>query len=141
MAKPENRSQLMKYFGAVQRNTVWSWCAVNEDEREVYLSVWTDFRGDHAKNGIKSYIIQEPHWGFARGRPSPSPARKDHDEKLSKIFDDGYEAFGYFIEAKTPVQVPREIKSTKTSFIFSLDLERLPDGRIIGYPKQRIEVK
>ena len=29
MAKPENRRQLMESFGAVQRNTVWSWCAVN----------------------------------------------------------------------------------------------------------------
>ena len=42
MARPENRLQLMAYFGAVQLNTVWSWCAVNESEKAVYLSVWTD---------------------------------------------------------------------------------------------------
>ena len=141
MAKPENRSQLMEYFGAKQRNTVWSWCAVNEDERKVYLSVWTDFNGDHANNGRKSYIIQEPHWGLDGGRTSPSAARNDHDEKLSKIFEDGYEAFGYFIDAKNPNVARREIEKTRTSFIFSLELDKLSDGRIIGYPLDRIEVK
>jgi hypothetical protein len=141
MTKPENRSQLMSYLGATQRNTVWSWCAVNEAERKVYLSVWTDFRGDHANNGKKSYIIQEPHWGIDQGRTSPSPARNDHDEKLSKIFESGYEAFGYFIEVRDPKAVPREIEKTKTSFVFSLELERLPDGRIIGYPLDRIDAK
>ena len=141
MARLENRLQLMDYFGAKQRNTVWSWCGVNEEERKVYLSVWTDFRGDHANNGRKSYIIQEPHWGIDNGRSSPSPARNDHDRKLAKIFEEGYEAFGYFIEVKDRKAEPREIKHTKTSFIFSLSLDRLSDGRIIGYPIQRIEVK
>jgi hypothetical protein len=42
MARPENRSQLMSYFGAKQRNTVWSWCAVNEEERKVYLGTQTN---------------------------------------------------------------------------------------------------
>lgn len=42
--RPDNRSQLMSYLGAEQRNTVWSWCAVNEEEKKVYLSVWQDTR-------------------------------------------------------------------------------------------------
>jgi len=42
MARPENRSQLMERLGAVQTNTVWSWCGVNETDRKVYFSVWTD---------------------------------------------------------------------------------------------------
>ena len=141
MAKPSNRSELMAYFRAEQRNVVWSWCAVNEDERKIYLSVWTDFNGDHAGNGRKSYIIQEPTWGTNDGHSSKSAARNDHDEKLDKIFNQGYEAFGYFIDAKDRNSIPREIKSTRTSFIFALELEKLKDGRIIGYPLTRINVK
>lgn len=141
MSKPGNRSQLMAHFGAEQRNVVWSWCAVNEEERKVYLSVWTDFQGDHAGNGRKSYIIQEPHWGTDDGHNSTSAARKDHDEKLDKIFNQGYEAFGYFIVVKDRTARPREIGKAKTSFIFALELEKLQDGRIIGYPLTRINVQ
>lgn len=139
MSKPSSRSELMAYFGAEQRNVVWSWCAVNESERKVYLSVWTDVHGDHAGNGRKSYIIQDPHWGMNIDN-SKSRARKDHDEKLEKVFHQGYEAFGYFIDAKDRSANPREIASTRTSFIFELDVVKLQDGRIIGYPLTRINV-
>jgi hypothetical protein len=69
----------MQHLGAKQRNVVWSWCAVNDEERKVYLSVW-----------------------LAR---------------------------------------PRGIEDTKTGFIFSLELERLPDGTVLGYLKNRIEIR
>jgi hypothetical protein len=70
-----------------------------------------------------------------------SAARKDHDEKLSLVFDNGYEAYGYFIEAKDEKAHPREIGHTRTSFIFSFDLERQKDGSVLGYPKNRIEIR
>ncbi len=57
MSKPENRSQLMEYFGAEQRNTVWSWCAVNENEKAVYLSVWDDLRNKHEEKERSYYTI------------------------------------------------------------------------------------
>lgn len=140
MARPENRSQLMAYFGAEQRNTVWSWCAVNEEEKKVYLSVWTDKRQTLPGDDRPSYIIQEPDWGVKESG-SKSPARNDHDEKLSKVLDEGYESFGYFIVAKDVNVVPREIETTKTSFVFKLEIKKLADGTIIGYPLKRIEVR
>src|SRR6478736_7404044 len=97
--KPENRTQLMEYSGSVQKNTVWSWCAVNEDKKQVYLSVWTDSRMKRENDDRFSYLIMDPYWGtgkeFAR-----SNGRPDLDEKLSKIFDQNYSAFGYFVVAK-----------------------------------------
>lgn len=140
MSKLENRSQLMEYFGAVQKNTVWSWCAINEDEKSIYLSVWTDFRGDYENNGKVSYIIQEPSWGVNENTGSKSAARNDHDDKLNKIFNENYKSYGYFVEAKDRNANPREIERTKTSFIFELDLKKLKDGTIIGYPLKRIEI-
>ena len=140
MARLENRSQLMEHLGAKQKNTVWSWCAVNEEEHKVYLSVWTDTRAK--RDGVRvSYVIQEPDWGIDQHTGSKSPARKDQDEKLALIFDEGYEVYGYFIEAKDTSANPREIASTSTSFIFSFDLERQVDGVILGYPKARIEIR
>ncbi|BCG12648.1 MULTISPECIES: hypothetical protein [Vibrio] len=136
--KLENRSQLMEYLGAEQRNTVWSWCAINEAEKKVYLSVWTDFK--IKVNGRMAYILQEPDWGVNEAGHF-SAARNDHDEKFKKIFLDEYEPYGYFVEVKDKNAVPREILYTKTSFIFSLELELLESGVIIGYPKQRIEIK
>lgn len=140
MAKPENRSQLMEYLGAKQKNTVWSWCAVNDEERKVYFSVWMDTRSKRDGTTV-SYVIQEPDWGVAQGTGSKSAARKDHDEKLSLVFNEGYEAYGYFIEPKDKNAYPREIESTKTSFIFSFELERQKDGSVLGYPKTRIEAR
>lgn len=139
MAKPENRSQLMTYFGAEQRNTVWSWCAVNEAEKKVYLSVWTDHGKTQPGDNRKSYILQEPHWG-EKPDGAFQPARKDHDEKLDKVFESGYEAFGYFVEPKSRNTVPREIKNTRTSFVLRLELKRLNNGIVIGYPLERVEV-
>lgn len=141
MAKPENRVQLMEYFGATQKNVMWSWCAVNEEEKGVYLSVWTDNKGDFENNNSQSYILQEPDWGVNSESGSKSAARNDQDEKLSKIFNENYTAFGYFVEAKDKKSIPREIEYTKTSFIFELKLKKLNDGTVIGYPIRRIEVK
>lgn len=140
MPRLENRSQLMDYLGAKQRNTVWSWCAVNEEEKKVYFSVWVD---THKKrDGVNSsYVIQEPHWGIDEETGSASAARRDHDEKLALVFDKGYEAYGYFIEAKDRHAQPRQIESTHTGFIFSFRLEKQPDGTVLGYPGKRIEIR
>lgn len=140
MARPANRSQLMEYLGAKQKNTVWSWCAVNEEERKVYLSVWLDTAKKRDANRL-SYVIQEPDWGLDEATGSVSAARKDHDEKLALIFSEGFEPFGYFIEAKDRNARPRQIEDTKTGFIFSLELEKLPDGTVLGYLKHRIEIR
>jgi hypothetical protein len=37
MARFTSRTQLMDYLGAKQRNVVWSWCAVNDEEKKVYF--------------------------------------------------------------------------------------------------------
>ena len=140
MAKPENRSQLMAYFGAEQRNTVWSWCAVNEAEKSVYFSIWTDLFNKYGDKGRKYYTIQEPDWGIDPVTGNHQPARNDHDEKLDMVFNKGYKPYGYFIDARDKNVVPREIEATRTSFVFSLDLEKLENGTIIAYPKERINV-
>lgn len=141
MSKPENRSQLMKYFGAKQKNSVWAWCGVNDEEKAVYFSVWTDLRNMHGDRDRNYYTIQEPHWGANPETGTVSPARKDHDDNLTKVFEQGYESYGYFIDAKSKTAVPREIETTRTSFIFLLELERLENGVVIGYPLRRIEVR
>ena len=141
MPRLENRSQLMDYFGAKQKNVVWSWCGINEEEKTIYFSIWTDYKNKFGDKGRNYYTIQEPHWGVSEETGSFSAARNDHDGNLKKIFDHGYQAFGYFIEAKNKNVVPREIEVTKTSFVFSLELERIDGGAVIGYPLQRIEVK
>ena len=134
------RTDLMDYFGAQQRNTVWSWCGINETKKQVYFSAWLDFKNLHGEKPKPYYTIQEPDWGVKEDG-SFQPARNDHDEKLALVFDEGYEALIYFIEAEHKDRVPREIKTTKTSFVFTAELERLADGTVIGYPVDRINVK
>lgn len=141
MSRPENRSQLMKHFGAKQKNVHWSWCAINEKEKSVYFSVWTDFRNKYGDKGRNYYTIQGPDWGIDKETGSSSPARIDQDEKLDKVLNQDYEAFCYFIEAKDKNAPVREIESTRTTFVFSLELERLDDGTVIGYPLERIDVR
>lgn len=135
--KPSNRTELMQRLGAVQVNHVWSWCAVNEAKKEVYFSMWEDTR--EVVNGKVSYIVQEPCWGTYGG--SRTAARNDHDEKLAKVFHEGYKAFGYINVAENTKAQPRKIECTRTSFVFSIDVERQEDGTILGFLKKRIEIK
>lgn len=140
MARFANRSQLMKRLGAVQKNSVWSWCAVNEETKSVYLSLWTDHRTRRPGDEQDSYLIQAPDWGVEEDGTF-TPARADHEEKLTKVFDEEYEAFGYCVVAKDPTARPRVIESTKTSFVFKLDVKRMDDGNVIGYPVERLEIR
>jgi hypothetical protein len=137
MAKPANRSQLMDYFGAIQANTVWAWCGVNGSERTVYFSIWTD--QVEKIGGVATYTLQGPDWGMETGKKSA--ARKDHDEKLALVFDQGYAAYGYFIDAKDTSVIPREIAHTRTSFVMQMELARSEDGWVTGTVVKRINVQ
>lgn len=128
----------MDRVGAVQLNTVWSWCAVNEQKRQVYFSIWTDNLLKDAPP--RTYKIQEPDWGISKqGRKSA--ARNDQDSKLELVFKQGYEAWGYFIEAKDPTAHPREIENTATSFVVRLALSERADGVIAGQILERVEIR
>lgn len=139
MPRFTSRTQLMDFFGAKQRNVVWSWCAVNDDEKKVYFSLWADSREKRDGNRV-SYVVQKPHWGIDETTGSRSAARKDHDDKLLLALEHGYESYGYLVEPKNRNAVPREIESTETSFIFRLQLERETDGSVLGYPIARINL-
>jgi hypothetical protein len=138
MSRPENRLQLMERLGAVQFNNRLAWCGVNEAEKKVYFSIWTD--SVHTHNGEKGYIIQEPDWGINDGTGNKDAPRNDQDAKLSLVLEHGYEPYGYFIVAKDRTTYPREIAETRTSFVFRLRLDTLEDGSIFGVPNGRIEV-
>jgi hypothetical protein len=140
MPRLENRSQLMKYLGAKQKNTVWSWCAVDDDERKVYFSLWDD-TGKKSPEGAMRYLVQEPHWGIDRATGRKSPARNDHDEKLALVTEHGYQPFGYLVVAKDPSVEPRQIEETKTGFIFELRLIHEADGVIRGEVTKRINLR
>ena len=62
---PANLSQLMAYLGAKQRSVIWSWCAVNDAERKVYLRVWLDTAKKRDGQRL-SYLIQELTGAFTR---------------------------------------------------------------------------
>lgn len=138
MGRPDNRLQLMDRLGAKQANTVWAWCGVDESNRKVYFSLWTDLM--HKDETGKSYLVQAPHWGINE-YGHRSPARNDHDQKLDLVFEHEYEAFGYFVEAKDVNAQPLEIAKTLTSFVVRLDLEKLDDGCFVGKIKDRIEIR
>lgn len=140
MATLENRSQMMEYLGAQQKNTVWSWCAVDHEEQKVYFSMWADTRTKDSQGNIR-YLIQEPSWGIDDVTSKKSAARKDHDEKLSLVFDKAYQPFGYVVVAKDISSHPREIEETKTGFIFEIELKQEPNGNIYARVINRINLR
>jgi len=129
----------MARLGAVQVNTVWSWCAVNESRRRVYFSIWTDKACDY--QGRRAYVMQEPDWGMDDVSGRKSPARNDQDAKFSLVFDGGYEPYGYFIVAKDPSEHPRQIAETRTTFVMKLELHTAESGEILGIPIERVDVR
>ena len=137
MARLENRSQMMRHLGAKQANAVGSRCAVNEDDKKVYFSVWADMVEHH--KGENRFMIQEAAWGVDEAGKK-SPARTDHDKKLQLVFEEGYEAFGYFVVAVDPNAEPRQIETTRTSFVMRLELEKLDDGSVVSPLVERIEI-
>ena len=137
MSRAQNRLQMMRQLGAKQANTMWSWCAVNEDTKKVYFSVWADMV--HKFDGETVAVIQEPDWGVGEGGKK-SPARNDHDKKLRLVFEAGYEAYGYFVVAVDPKAHPRQIETIRTSFVMHLKLTKLEDGSIVGALVDRVEI-
>lgn len=127
----------MVRLGAHQLNTVWSWCAVNEEKRRVYFSIWTDYLLKDV--GPRTYRIQSPHWGVSE-LGKKSAARNDQDAKLALVFEKGYEAWGYFIEAKDRAARPREIAHTATSFVVRLVVSARENGDIVGQVVERVEI-
>ena len=137
MGKAENRSQMMRKLNAKLANPQWACCAVNEDEKKVYLSVWVDLVEDFERSN--RYLLQDPDWGVEESG-EVSKQRKDQDEKMRLIFEKEYEVFGYFVEAVDPAADPREIKETRTSFVMRLELSRDDRGCIYGIPVERISL-
>ena len=84
--------------------------------------------------------MQEDHWGRGVGHEKSKLGRNDQDEKFDLVFNHGYSARIYFVDAENVDAVPRSIKSTGTSFVFEVDLIKEP-GRIVAYPHKggRIE--
>jgi hypothetical protein len=128
---------MMERLGAIQLNTVWSWCGVNEEKKQVFFSLWTDNLVKDAPP--RTYVVQGKMWGISE-EGTKSPARNDQDAKLALVFDAGYEPFGYFIEAKDPKAHPREIASTLTSFYVRLKLSRAQDGAVLGQMTERLDL-
>ena len=140
MIKNQSRSQLMKRLGAKPQNSDGGWCAVNEAEKKVFLSIWTDSRSKRSGDEEISYLVQEPEWGICDETGEKSQARKRHDENLNKIFDKGYDAYGYFVVPEKSAGEERKIKETKASFIFSFELAKRDDGTVLGYPRYRLDL-
>ena len=84
--------------------------------------------------------MQEDHWGRGEIHEKSKLGRNDHDEKFDLVFNHGYSARIYFLDAEDVDAIPRSIKNTRTSFVFEADLIKEP-GRIIAYPNKhgRIE--
>jgi hypothetical protein len=139
MTRPKNRLQLMERLDAVQLNNVWSWCAVNEAEKKAYFSIWTD--NAHAHNGEKGYLIQRPTGDEDGEEATRSAARNDRNAKFALVFEQGYDAYGYFIVAKDRFAQPREMAETRTSFVMKLRIERLDDGSIWAVAIDRLEIQ
>jgi hypothetical protein len=131
---------MMAYLGAKQKNTVWSWCAVDEEDRKVYFSLWSDFVSKDAE-GRARYVVQEPHWGVDPVTNRKSAARNDHDGKLALVFNEGYQSYGYIVVAKDRNAEPREIEETRTGFVFELNLSRADNGVIYGAVMARINLR
>lgn len=139
MSRAESRSQMMDKLGAVQLNTVWSWCAVNDKERKIYFSAWVDSK--IKINEKWHYVVQEQDWGVDEETGSFSAARNDQDKKFQLVFEEGYDPYLYFIEAEDTTVIPRTIKSIRTSFVFGAVLSRMENGDIIALPTKRIELE
>ena len=134
-----SRSAFSDKFDADQVNIVQTWAAVNQDAQICYFSAWTN-RREKDSEGSLYYVVQEDHWDRGVGHENSQPGRNDQDEKFDLVFDQGYSARIYFVDAENVDAMPRSIKSPRTSFFFEVDLIKEP-GRIIAYPNKdgRIE--
>jgi hypothetical protein len=140
MNRNVSRSQLMKRLGAKPQNSDGGWCTVNEPDKKVFLSIWTDSRDRRPGDKEVSYLVQEPDWGICSHTGEKSQARKRHDDNLQKVFDEGYGAYGYFVVPDQATGGERQVKETKTSFIFSFELAKKDDGTVVGYPRYRLDM-
>ena len=127
-----SRSTFLDKFDADQVNIVRTWAAVNHDAQVCYFSAWTN-RREKDNEGSPYYVVHEDHWDRGVGHEKSKLGRNEPDEKFDLVFNHGYSARIYFVDAENVDAVPRSIKSTRTSLFFEVDLIKEP-GRIIAYP-------
>jgi hypothetical protein len=134
-----SRSVFPDKFGADQVDIVQTCAAVNHDTQICYFSAWTN-RREKDSEGSLYYVVQEDHRDRGVGREKPQLGRNDQDEEFDLVFNHGYSARIYFVDAENVDAVPRSINGRRTSFFFEVDLIKEP-GRIIAYPQKdgRIE--
>lgn len=122
----------MRAVNAVAK-TNWCWCAVDHSSKRVFFTMWDDLQYGHSH----TYVIQEPHWGVDDRDVDHAQMvvyRKDQDDKLRLVFDEGYTPYGYFITALNPRAdlAYRQRAVRQYSSYFDIDVERLEDGTVVG---------
>ncbi len=127
-----SRTASLDKFDADQVDIVRTCAAVNHDKQICYFSAWTN-RREKDNEGSSYYVVQEDYRDRGAGHEKSRLERNEHDEKFDLVFNHGYSARIYFVDAENVDAVPRSIKSTRTSLFFEVDLIKEP-GRIIAYP-------
>ncbi len=101
--KGDSRSALWKRIGFFQKNTYWTWCAVNPEEKNVIFQVWVD----HYDKETKEYLFMSLDW--VRGGQRDN-GLMDAIEKIN-LLKDGYKLYATFATAVDTKATPRDTKS------------------------------
>ena len=94
-----SRSGFLKSKGFEMVNTYWSWCAINEKEKQVVVTLWDDYNG----------VILARDWQ-RKANGDFHPGYDDVLKKLDLVSYHGYELLVLKIYAKDPsITQPRKM--------------------------------
>ncbi len=104
-------TSLFRELGAPLKNPRWSWGALNPNSGAVFLRVWKD---ETRKQDDRSLVRLTNRARF-EGTHSPGYAeRKRHIQLLRE----GRPGYLIFCEAKTPISIPRKLRSYVADRVF-----------------------
>ena len=104
-------SSLFRDLGAPLRNTRWSWGAIHPKNGTVFLRVWQD---EVRKDGGRGVVRLTNRERFEGTSSLGYAERKRHIELLRQ----GASGYLIFCEAKTPMTIPRKLKSYVSDRVF-----------------------
>lgn len=112
----ETFSRFCTSIGLPLRNERWSWSAVNDHRKRAIFTIWEDRLEQNSRDRIDLSWLNDP--------TRTENGAREFVRVMSKVLNDGYEAYGILCEARDPQARPRKRRSFERELLV-LDVNRV----------------
>jgi 5-methylcytosine-specific restriction enzyme A len=124
----ESFSSFCTAIGLPLKNDRWSWSAANDERRRAIFTIWEDRLDQRSRDRIDLSWLNDP--------TRTENGAREFRRVMSKVLDEGYEAYGILCEAKDPDAQPRKRRKFERE-ILVMNVARV-DGRTVAVIRGKV---